>query len=99
MLLGIPSFVSGSLGGFFSIFFLFVLTVFFLIYGGELVRNCLVSWLPDDRGLYVLGVLRRNFNSYIFNQLVLTVVLITALTPALMLLGHLSQSSQVLPSA
>ena len=87
VLLGIPSFVSGSLGGFFSIFFLFVLTVFFLIYGGELVRNCLVSWLPDDRGLYVLGVLRRNFNSYIFNQLVLTVVLITALTPALMLLG------------
>jgi len=43
--------------------------------------------VTGDRGLHVLGVLRRNFNSYIFNQLVLAVVLITALTPALMLLG------------
>ncbi len=86
VLLGIPGFISGSLGSFFSIFFLFVLTVFFLIYGGELVRNCLVSWLPGGRGPAVLSVLRRNFNSYIFNQLVLAVVLICALTPTLLLL-------------
>ncbi|MCP9801782.1 AI-2E family transporter [Synechococcus sp. RedBA-s] len=87
LLLNIPGFISGSLGGFFSLFFLLVLTVFFLIYGGELVRNCLVSWLPRDNGLKVLSVLRRNFNSYIFSQLVLSAVLITALTPTLLLLG------------
>jgi predicted PurR-regulated permease PerM len=87
LLLNIPGFISGSLGNFFSLFFLLVLTVFFLIYGGELVRNCLVSWLPHDNGLKVLSVLRRNFNSYIFNQLVLSAVLITALTPTLILLG------------
>ena len=86
VLLNIPGFISGSLGSFFSLFFLLVLTVFFLIYGGELVRNCLVSWLPQDQGLRVLSVLRRNFNSYIFNQLVLSAVLISALTPTLLLL-------------
>ncbi|MEA5423350.1 AI-2E family transporter [Synechococcus sp. CCY9202] len=86
VLLGIPGFISGSLGSFFSLFFLLVLIIFFLIYGGELVRNCLVSWLPGDRGLQVLSVLRRNFNSYIFNQLVLAIVLVCALTPALVVL-------------
>jgi predicted PurR-regulated permease PerM len=78
--------VSGSLGGFLSVFFLIVLTVFFLIYGGKLVRDCLLSWLPGERGLHVLGILRRNFNSFIFNQVILAVVLACALTPALMLL-------------
>ena len=85
-LLGIPGFISGSLGGFLSIFFLIVLTVFFLIYGGKLVRDCLLSWLPGESGLHVLGILRRNFNSFIFNQVVLAVVLACALTPALILL-------------
>ncbi|MGL6135471.1 MAG: AI-2E family transporter, partial [Prochlorococcaceae cyanobacterium] len=70
-----------------SIFFLNVLTVFFLIYGGELVRNCLFSWLPEDSGLKVLTVLRRNFNSFIFNQLVLAVVLALALSLTLMVVG------------
>ncbi|MBC1262091.1 AI-2E family transporter [Synechococcus sp. BSF8S] len=86
LLLNIPGFIAGSLGNFFSLFFLFVLTIFFLIYGGELVRNCLVSWLPEESGLRVLGVLRRNFNSYIFNQLILSAVLIGVLTPTLWLL-------------
>ncbi len=87
LLLGIPAALSGSLGSFLSIFFLIVLTVFFLIYGGQLVRNCLLSWLPEESGLKVLSVLRRNFNSFIFNQLVLAVVLAVALSLTLWLLG------------
>ncbi len=87
ILLGIPGFVFGSLGNFLSVFFLIVLTVFFLIYGGELVRNVLLSWLPGESGLRVLGILRRNFNSFIFNQAVLSMVLTCALTLALVLLG------------
>jgi len=47
----------------------------------------------------LLGRAPANSTSYIFKPAGATVVLITALTPALMLLGHLSQSSQVLPSA
>lgn len=86
LLLNIPGFITGSLGNFFSLFFLFVLTIFFLIYGGDFVRNCLTSWLPHDNGLRVLGVLRRNFNSYIFNQLILAAVLVAVLTPTLWLL-------------
>lgn len=87
LLLGLPGAISGSLGSVLSIFFLNVLTVFFLIYGGELVRNCLFSWLPEDSGLKVLTVLRRNFNSFIFNQLVLAVVLALALSLTLMVVG------------
>jgi predicted PurR-regulated permease PerM len=87
LLLGLPGAISGSLGSVLGIFFLNVLTVFFLIYGGELVRNCLLSWLPEDSGLKVLAVLRRNFNSFIFNQLVLAVVLAVALTFTLVLVG------------
>lgn len=85
LLLGIPGVISGSLGSFLSLFFLNVLTVFFLIYGGELVRNCLLSWLPEHTGLKVLSVLRRNFNSFIFNQLVLAAVLAIALSLTLVL--------------
>jgi predicted PurR-regulated permease PerM len=87
LLLGLPEAIFGSLGSVLGIFFLNVLTVFFLIYGGQLVRNCLLSWLPDDSGLKVLAVLRRNFNSFIFNQLVLAVVLAVALTLTLMVVG------------
>lgn len=86
LLLNIPAFITGSLGNFFSLFFLIVLTIFFLIYGGDFVRNCLTSWLPGENGLKVLGVLRRNFNSYIFNQLILSAVLVAVLTPTLWLL-------------
>ncbi|QNI70621.1 TqsA-like transmembrane protein [Cyanobium sp. NS01] len=86
LLLNIPAFITGSLGNFFSLFFLFVLTIFFLIYGGDFVRNCLTSWLPGDNGVKVLAVLRRNFNSYIFNQLILAAVLMAVLTPTLWLL-------------
>ncbi|MEX1317703.1 MAG: AI-2E family transporter [Synechococcaceae cyanobacterium] len=87
LLLGIPGAISGSLGSVLSLFFLTVLTVFFLIYGGELVRNCLLSWLPEHTGLKVLTVLRRNFNSFIFNQLVLALVLAVALSLTLVLVG------------
>jgi predicted PurR-regulated permease PerM len=87
VLLGIPAALFGSLGSFLSVFFLIVLTVFFLIYGGELVRNCLLSWFPEERGLKVLAVLRRNFNSFIVNQLVLAVVLAVALSLTLVLVG------------
>ncbi|WP_191964753.1 AI-2E family transporter [Synechococcus sp. RSCCF101] len=87
LLLSIPSRVLGSVGSFLSLFFLIVLTVFFLIYGGELVRNCLVSWLPEERGVAVLQVLRRNFNSFIFNQLILAVVLAVALAASLFVVG------------
>jgi predicted PurR-regulated permease PerM len=86
LLLGIPGFISGSLGSFLSIFFLNVLTVFFLIYGGELVRNCLLSWLPQESGLRVLSALRRNFNSFIFNQVVLAIVLAFVFSVTLVLL-------------
>ncbi|TVS06037.1 MAG: AI-2E family transporter [Cyanobium sp. PLM2.Bin73] len=85
--LGIPAAILGSIGNFLGIFFLNVLTIFFLIYGGELVRNCLLSWLPEERGLRVLFVLRQNFNSFIFNQVVLAVVLASALSITLVLLG------------
>ncbi|MEO1003731.1 MAG: AI-2E family transporter [Cyanobacteria bacterium J06638_7] len=87
LLLSIPGAISGSLGSFLSVFFLTVLTVFFLIYGGDLVRNCLLSWLPQGRGLAVLAALRRNFNSFIFNQVVLALVLAIALSLTLMLLA------------
>jgi predicted PurR-regulated permease PerM len=86
LLLAIPATLFGSLGSFLSVFFLNVLTVFFLIYGGDLVRNCLTSWLPEQRALQVLAVLRRNFNSFIFNQLVLALVLALALTLTMVVL-------------
>ena len=83
---GIPGFMFGALGGFFSIFFLFVLTIFFLACGGPLIKNCLVSWLPGETGMITLNILRRNFNSYILNQLILASVLMVAITPTLMII-------------
>lgn len=39
-----------------------------------------------ESGLHVLVTLRRNFNSFIFNQMILAVVLACALTPTLVVL-------------
>lgn len=81
-----PRFISGVLEKFFRIFLLFTLTIFFLARGGQLVKSCLVSWLPANTGILTLSILKRNFNSYILNQLILSTVLMVVIIPTLIII-------------
>ncbi|MEA5511018.1 AI-2E family transporter [Crocosphaera sp. UHCC 0190] len=83
---GIPDFIFGTIGNILNIFFIFVLTIFFLSYGNSLLRNCLQSWFSPNLGVMIQKTLYRNFNSYILNQLILATVLTVTMIPTLFIL-------------
>ncbi len=82
----IPGFVFGTLGNVLNIFFIFVLTIFFLFYGKSLLKNSLQSWLSYEIGETIQNTLYRNFNSYLLNQLILASVLTVTMIPTLLLI-------------
>ncbi len=83
---GIPQFIFGAIGSILNIFFIFVLTIFFLFYGNSLIKNSLQFWLSADIGETIQQTLYRNFNNYLLNQLVLATALNITIIPTLYIL-------------
>lgn len=82
----IPGFLFGTLGNILNIFFILVLTIFFLIYENLLLKTLLNYWFSPEKEEMIQKTLYRNFNSYILNQLVLATTLTVTMIPSLFIL-------------
>jgi predicted PurR-regulated permease PerM len=86
-LIGLPNFALGTINNLFQIVFIGVLTVFFAIFGPNFLHNFLQAVLSNERGDRFLGLLSRNFHSYVVNQVTLASTIGISMVPILWLLN------------